>query len=54
MDPSRPNQTERQMKALKFAVLVLMFAAAAGCAGEKKLSDADWPFAMKAVIAAIR
>jgi hypothetical protein len=42
------------MKALKFAVLVLVVAAAGGCAGEKKLSDADWPFAIKALVAAIR
>jgi hypothetical protein len=42
------------MKALKFAVLVLVLAAAAGCASEKKYSDLDWPFAMKALIAAIR
>ena len=42
------------MKALKFAVLVLVLAASAGCASEKKLTDADWPFAIQAVIAAIR
>ena len=41
------------MKALKFAVLVLVLAAASGCATEKK-SDLDWPFAIKAIIAAIR
>jgi hypothetical protein len=42
------------MKALKFAVLVLVLAAASGCATEKKYSDLDWPFAIKALVAAIR
>ena len=42
------------MKALKFAVLVLVLAAASGCASEKKLTDADWPFAIKSILAAIR
>lgn len=42
------------MKALKFAVLVLALAAASGCATEKKYSDLDRPFAVKAVLAALR
>jgi hypothetical protein len=42
------------MKALKFAVLVVVIAAASGCATEKKYSDLDWPFAVKSIIALIR